>query len=187
MAVQGNVRGKAIMPDYIRRRVPGGCYFFTVNLHDRTTRLLTENIDLLRDVVQTVHRDLPFHIDAAVVLPEHLHMIWTMPIGDANYADRWRRIKASFSRRIEAGESRSRSRRRRGERGIWQRRFWEHTIADDEDFERHVDYTHYNPVKHGLVSKPIDWPHSTIHRYVRDGVLDADWGTGGVAMDMDLG
>jgi len=174
------------MPDYIRRKVPGGCYFFTVSLNDRTSRLLVDHVEALRDAFATTRRKFPFTIDAVVVLPDHLHAIWTLPSGDANYSDRWRRIKARFSRHIPPDESRTRTRRERHERGVWQRRFWEHLIEDATDFEHHVNYIHYNPVKHGLANSPVDWPYSSLHRYVAEGRLDATWGTNGLPHDLNL-
>jgi putative transposase len=110
-----------------------------------------------------------------VVLPDHLHTIWTMPDGDADFATRWRLIKSAFSRRLPAGERISNSRVAKGERGVWQRRYWEHTIRDENDFARHTDYIHVNPVKHGLVTQVRDWPYSSFHRMVKLGVYSEDW------------
>lgn len=160
---------------YRRANTAGGTYFFTVNLADRSSTLLVDAVDVLRDVVRLVQQRHPFHIDATVVLPDHLHAIWTLPEGDAGFPQRWALIKAGFSRKLPKGEQRSASRERKGERGIWQRRYWEHQIRDDKDFARHVDYIHVNPVKHGLVARPVDWPCSSIHRYVREGILPSDW------------
>jgi putative transposase len=145
-------------------RVEGGTYFFTVNLADRRRRLLTDRIDLLRQAVRRVRMHHPFEIDACVVLPDHLHCIWTLPAGDHAYSQRWRLIKFLVTEALQ------------GERGIWQPRFWEHTIRDDRDFRQHVDYVHFNPVKHRHVNRVTDWPYSTFHRYVRDGILPPDWG-----------
>jgi putative transposase len=152
------------MPNYRRMRVEGGTYFFTVNLADRRRRLLTDRIDLLRRAVQRVRAHHPFEIDACVVLPDHLHCIWTLPSGDHAYSQRWRLVKFLVTEALP------------GERGIWQPRFWEHTIRDDRDFRQHVDYLHFNPVKHRHVTRVTDWPYSTFHRYVREGILPADWG-----------
>jgi len=116
----------------------------------------------------------PFTIDAIVVLPEHLHAIMTLPEGDADFSTRWSQIKRRFTDAVTAGGKRL-ARRGNGEAALWQRRFWEHTVRDDDDFERHVDYIHFNPVKHGLVGRVRDWPHSSFHRYVRQGVLPEDW------------
>ncbi|TVO74102.1 REP-associated tyrosine transposase [Sedimenticola selenatireducens] len=169
---------------YRRSVIPGGTYFFTVNLFDRKQTLLLDHIALLRDAVSQVKARHSFSIDGMVILPDHLHAIWTLPDGDRDYSKRWMLIKASFSRGIMKGEQISMSRKAKGERGIWQRRYWEHLIRDDEDFQRHVDYIHYNPVKHGWVKRASDWPYSSIHRYIKKGVLDPNWGvsdvTGGV-------
>ena len=129
--------------------MPGGSYFFTVNLAERRLSLLTEYIDLLRRAFREVRTRHPFRIEAAVILPEHLHMIWTLPEDDADFALRWRLIKSGFSHALPGGERTSASRAGKGERGIWQRRYWEHTLRDENDFARHLDYIHFNPVKHG--------------------------------------
>ena len=165
---------------YRRATVGGGTYFFTVNLADRDRALLTDHAAVLRDAIRTVKIRHPFEIDAMVILPDHVHAIWTLPAGDADYPTRWALIKAGFSRNLSPGERRSRSRRGKGERGIWQRRYWEHQIRDDIDLARHVDYIHYNPVKHGYVPRAADWPQSSIHRYIRVGLMTADWGGDGV-------
>lgn len=167
------------MPDYRRAHHPGGLYFFTQNLLRRTGNdLLIRNIVLLRQTVDKVRRDHPFLIHAWVVLPDHLHCVLEFPRGDANYALRWRLIKAYFSKGLPAMEFRSEVRQRRGERGIWQRRFWEHLIRDEVDYRAHMDYVHFNPVKHGLVERVQDWPYSTFHRWVERGVYPVDWGGG---------
>ncbi|MFO1119598.1 MAG: transposase [Rhodospirillales bacterium] len=158
------------MSDYRRVRVPGGCYFFTVNLAERGDNgLLVRHWPVLRAVIAAVRAKRPFRIDAFVVLPDHLHGIWTLPEGDDDIAVRWMLIKTGFSRRLPPGEPRSASRRRRGERGIWQRRFWEHAIRDDHDFAAHVDYVHFNPVRHGYVAEPEAWPYSTFLKMVHRG------------------
>lgn len=163
---------------YRRANVKGGTYFFTVNLAERHRRLLVDHVDVLRAVVAQVKRRHPFHIDAFVVLPDHLHAIWTLPEGDADFARRWMLIKAGFSRHLAKGERRNASRMGKGERGIWQRRYWEHLIRDDGDFERHVDYVHYNPVKHGHVARAADWAYSSVHRYIAAGMVGPDRGAG---------
>ncbi|NCA83856.1 MAG: transposase [Opitutae bacterium] len=164
------------MPDYRRHRVPGGCYFFTVTLLERRRTLLVDHIDGLRDAVRRVRRRYPFAIDAWVVLPDHLHCVWSLPPGDAGYPTRWRLIKLLFVKALPKTERLSAVRQRRGERGIWQRRYWEHTIRDEEDYRRHVEYVHFNPVRHGLVTRVGDWPYSTFHREVAAGRLPLDWG-----------
>ena len=173
------------MADYRRARAPGGCFFFTVGLAQRKRSLLTEKIDDLRDVVRRVRQRHPFAIDAMVILPDHLHCLWTLPENDSDYSKRWFLIKSAFSRRVETGEYRRGSRVRRGERGIWQRRFWEHAIRDQGDFDNHVDYVHINPVKHGHAKRAVDWPHSSIHRYVRLGLCAADWAAEPFILDWD--
>ena len=164
------------MADYRRNFVSGGCYFFTVNLADRRQHLLTDHINDLRAACREVRSIRPFTIDAMVVLPDHLHAIWTLPDGNANFATRWRRIKSIVSLAVVSGEPISPSRAARGERGIWQRRFWEHTIRDERDYERHVEYIHFNPVKHGYVTRVRDWPYSSFHRFVKRGIYPDDWG-----------
>lgn len=163
------------MSRYRRNLAAGGTYFFTVALADRSGSLLTENIQRLRSVYRRVQLELPFETLAVCVLPEHLHAIWTLPPEDADYATRWNLIKGGFSRGLPPQPGRSDSKRRKREKGIWQRRFWEHTIRDDDDLQRHVDYIHHNPLKHGLVQRVADWPHSSFHRYVARGSLPVDW------------
>lgn len=151
------------MPRYLRPHVTGASIFFTVALADRGSCLLVERVDVLRHAVRETLRQRPFGIDAFVVLPDHLHCVWTMPAGDADFSVRWRLIKSRFSRALPLGAQRQ-SHVRRHERGIWQRRFWEHHIRNEEDFAAHVRYCWINPVKHGLVERPEDWPYSSIHR-----------------------
>jgi putative transposase len=161
---------------YRRADVAGGTYFFTVNLAERQRTLLVDQVDVLRTVMREVKARHPFEIDAMVVLPDHLHALWTLPVDDYDYPTRWMLIKAGFSRRIPPGERRNKSRMTKGERGIWQRRYWEHLIRDEQDFARHVDYIHYNPVKHGYVQRVADWPYSTFHRERERGIYPPDWG-----------
>lgn len=150
---------------YRRAAVAGGTYFFTVNLAERSADTLVRHIADLREVMSKVKTAHPFSIVAMVVLPDHLHAIWRMPAGDADYPKRWALLKAGLSRRLEQRERLRPSRAAKRERGIWQRRYWEHQIRDETDLARHVDYIHFNPVKHGWVSRPVDWPHSTLHGY----------------------
>ncbi len=165
------------MTSYRRPNSPGATWFFTVNLaRRRGSHLLTEKIDLLRDSIAGVKSRHPFAIDAFVVMPEHLHAIWTLPVGDRAIGMRWSLIKSQFSRGIPQSEFLRSSQVTRGERGIWQRRFWEHQIRDDADLEAHIDYIHYNPVKHGLVSRVADWPYSTFHQFVAKGWRSLEWG-----------
>jgi putative transposase len=175
------------MSEYVRYRVPGGCYFFTVNLLERRRYLLTEHIDLLREAFRRTMEKTHFHIDAIVILPEHIHCIWTLPPGDDDFSGRWRAIKKHFSKNLPKTERLSATRRRRHERGIWQRRFWEHVIRDERDYENHANYIHYNPVKHGWVTRCRDWPHSTFQRFVARGVYPMDWGDEVMEFDGDFG
>jgi putative transposase len=171
--------------DYRRVQVAGATYFFTVALLDRDSSLLAERVELLRAAVRKTKAARPFHIDAWVVLPEHLHCVWTLPEGDSDYSGRWRDIKAVFSRSLPKTEYLSPVRKRKGERGIWQRRFWEHTIRNEADYWNHVNYVHLNPVKHGLVKHVRDWPYSSFHRAVKAGIYPVDWMT--EVVDMDCG
>jgi len=173
------------MPDYRRNRVPGGTYFFTANLRDRQSDLLVSAIETLRAAIRETRARQPFHIDAWVVLPDHMHCLWTLPEGDADFPGRWQAIKIVFSKSCPATEARSPTMIRRRKRGIWQHRYWEHTIRDDRDYAAHMDYIHFNPVKHGFVDTPADWPHSTFRKCVAMGLYPADWsgqdaGIGGV-------
>ena len=174
------------MPNYHRNRVPGGTYFFTVNLLERRSHLLVEHIDVFRDAVRGVREKRPFHIDAWVVLPDHTHCVWTLPPGDDDYPARWKAIKIAFAKVLPKTERLSAARMRNGERGIWQRRFWEHTIRDERDYAAHVDYVHINPLKHGLVQRAVDWPHSSFHRATASGLYPHDWAGDGV-MDLVAG
>jgi putative transposase len=175
------------MTSYRRNFIAGGSFFFTVNLADRRLHLLTDHVEGLRAAFRQTRLSHPFTIDAMVVLPDHLHAIWTLPERDADFASRWRLIKSTFSRNLPMGETISPSRLARGERGIWQRRFWEHTIRNEDDFARHVDYIHINPVKHRLVARVQDWRHSSFHRMVERGVYPADWVGNVTNMEGDFG
>src|SRR5882724_13621472 len=157
------------MPNYRRVFIPGGCWFFTVYLLERRNTLLVDRIDALRDAVERTRKDHPFIIDAFVVLPDHIHAIWTLPPEDADFSTRWRLIKSRFAKVLPKHERLSDVRKARGERGIWQRRFWEHLVSDETDYARHVEYCYINPVKHRLVARVCGWPHSSFHRDVRAG------------------
>ena len=161
---------------YRRANTKGGTYFFTVNLHDRKSTLLVDEIDLLRTAFYRVKKQHPFIVNAIVVLPEHIHAIMTLPANDSDFAKRWSLIKAGFSRQLPKFEKISHSRAQKGERGIWQRRYWEHLVRDDVDLKRHIDYIHYNPVKHGHVPSPVDWPYSSLHGFIDKGIVDKSWG-----------
>ena len=164
------------MSNYIRNQLAGASYFFTLTLAQRNTSLLTDNIDLLRQAHQRANALHPFNTIAICILPDHLHAIWQMPADNGDYALRWRMIKSQFSRNFSANEQRSSSRIKHREKGIWQRRYWEHQIRDEFDLQRHKDYIHYNPVKHGLVSQAKDSPHSTFHKQVAQGLVGENWG-----------
>ncbi len=151
------------MPQYVRAK--GSIFFFTVVLAQRPSNLLVEEVDRLRRIYQTVQRRHPFETIAICVLPDHIHALWALPDGDTDFSTRWSLIKSGFSRGLDA---RARSMSKVAKKGIWQRRYWEHAIRNDEDFERHVDYIHFNPVKHGHVNRVADWPHSSFHRYVEE-------------------
>jgi putative transposase len=159
---------------YRRNFVPGGTYFFTLTLVDRRSTMLIDRVDELREAYRSVVFARDIATVAICILPDHLHSIWTMPDGDANYSSAWALIKARFSRSIAKTDTRV-ARAQDGGFSVWQRRFWEHTIRDERDLVNHVNYIHFNPVKHGHVSRAADWAHSSFHRYVRDGVLAADW------------
>jgi putative transposase len=164
------------MPNYRRLQIPGATYFFTVNLQDRSARLLVEHVQALRRAFEQTRLARPFDLVAIAVLPDHLHCLWTLPPGDGDNASRWRQIKSTFSRAIATTECRSISREQRRERGLWQHRFWARWIGNESDLHAHIDYIHRNPMKHGHVEHVRDWPYSSFHRYVRDGLVAADWG-----------
>ena len=167
---------------YRRARVEGGTYFFTVVTHRRRRFLCEpENVSHLREAFRYVMTRRPFKINAFVLLPDHLHCVWTLPVGDCNFSTRWRLVKSAFTRACDEAYrgAVSASRRRKGEQAVWQRRFWEHQIRDERDLIQHVEYIHYNPVKHGLVKAPKDWEYSSFHRYVSKGIYDQEWGSEG--------
>ncbi|HZQ13067.1 MAG TPA: transposase [Pseudolabrys sp.] len=163
------------MPNYRRAKIAGGTFFFTLTLADRSSDLLLREIDRLRRAYAQVQERRPFDTVAICILPDHLHAIWSLPSGDTDFARRWNLIKGGFSRGL-SDTVRSQSKIAKREKGIWQRRYWEHAIRDEADLARHIDYIHFNPVKHGLVSRVCDWPHSSFHRYVKRGDLPSDWG-----------
>jgi putative transposase len=164
------------MTQYRRNWTAGGTYFFTLVAANRANGPLVNHITALRAAFRIVIAEYPFEIDAIVILPDHLHAIRTLPPGDSDYAMRWKKIKAAFSKHLPDTEPRSASRIAKGERGIWQRRYWEHTIRDDDDYRAHCDYVYFNPVKHGYVRAVSEWPHSTFLRFVERGVYSIDWG-----------
>ena len=161
------------MPRYVRAK--GNIFFFTVVVAQRPSSLLVEEVDRLRRIYQTVQRRHSFETIAICVLPDHIHALWALPDGDTDFSRRWSLIKSGFSRGLDP-QARSMSKVAKREKGIWQRRYWEHTIRNDADFERHVDYIHFNPVKHGYVATVADWAYSSFHRHVEQGLLTKDWG-----------
>jgi putative transposase len=163
------------MSRYRRLFRPGATYFFTVCLADRRSQLLTEDIAGLRTAYATTLSTMPVRTEAIVILPDHVHAIWTLPEGDSDFPNRWRMIKTEFSKSHAASDSASDSKLARGEKGVWQRRYWEHLIRDDAELAAHIAYCWGNPVKHGLAEKAVDWPYSSIHRDVRLGRVSADW------------
>ncbi|MGB3239304.1 MAG: transposase [Geitlerinemataceae cyanobacterium] len=169
------------MTDYRRYTLSGGTYFFTQVTHQRQPWLCSEIARThLRAAIQHVRQKYPFTIDAIVLLPDHIHAIWTLPGGDSDYATRWRLIKTYVTRKcvnlLNLGTPTNQSRKKRGERNLWQRRYWEHYIRDEIDFSRHCDYIHYNPVKHGLCNAPEEWQYSSFHHFVARGFYPSNWG-----------
>lgn len=155
------------MSNYHRARVPGGSYFFTLVAHDRLPVLTSDNVRVaLRAAVQSVREEHPFHVEAWVLLPDHLHCIWRLPEDDADYSMRWAKIKRLTRHHIgiSAGQK------------LWQPRYWEHCIRNENDFTNHIDYIHWNPVKHGLVRSAAEWPYSTFNRFVAAGMYPENWG-----------
>lgn len=151
------------MPNYQRPKLTGVPVFFTVNLADRQSDVLVAEVDRLREAVWMTRNERPFEVEAWVVLPDHMHCIWRLPTGDRDYGVRWRLIKSRFSRGLPKAHTRP-SHDARHERGIWQRRFWEHHIRNEADFAAHLRYCWLNPVKHGYVTRPEDWPYSSVHQ-----------------------
>jgi putative transposase len=172
------------MPNYRRPRVPGATVFFTVNLATRGDSLLVQEIDRLKWAFSETLKARPCQLDALVILPDHIHAVWTLPKEDSDYSGRWGKIKSLFVRDLPAGSVR-RSHRKRGEKGIWQRRFWEHHIRSPEAYRALVQYCWINPVKHGLVSRAADWPYSSIHRDIRLGRVEPEWS--GVVSEGEFG
>jgi putative transposase len=170
------------MSRHRRVKIEGGLFFFTLALADRSSDVLVRHIERLRHAYQVTQQCLSFETIAMCILPDHLHAVWLLPDGDSDFPARWSLFKSDFSRGLPAAQLRSASKIKKREKGIWQRRYWERAVRNEADLERHVGYIHYNPVKHGLVSRVVDWPHSSFHRYVERGLLPADWG--GDAMDI---
>lgn len=168
------------MPEYRRAFQPGGIFFFTVVTQDRRRFLCNDRArEFLRIAIRSVQRESPFELPAIVLLPDHLHCIWELPDGDGDFSTRWSRIKRLFTKQwLEIDGLRgevSLSKKKHREAGVWQRRFWEHMIRDQQDLENHVNYVHFNPVKHGYVDCPHAWPYSSFHGWVKQGTYDAYW------------
>ena len=162
------------MVAYRRNRVQGGYYFFTVNLKNRNQSWLVEHVDLLRSAFQETQQKYPFKTIAVVILPDHMHALWGLPEGDDDYSMRWKYLKGRFTSKLKKRITLRKS--AKGKYGVWQDRFWEHTIKDENDMHRHIDYIHYNPVKHHHCDAVKDWKYSSFHRFVENGVLPIDWG-----------
>ncbi len=169
------------MPNYKRAFVPGGTYFFTLVTYRRCPLFESEtHRNCLNYVIRRVQQSQPFDLPAICLMPDHLHCMMVLPENDVDFPGRWNAIKGLFSKEMRRngmqGGVVSKGRSNKKEVGIWQRRYWEHLIRDEDDYRRHLDYIHFNPVKHGLVKSPIDWPWSSIHRYMRIGWYEPDWG-----------
>ena len=194
---------------YRRTFVPGGTYFFTVVTAWRRRLFCDEGtVDLVRQAFRHVKAQRPFTVNAMVVLPDHLHCIWTLPTADEDYPTRWRLIKTWVTKRYPCGRPQASrpSRRldssekqsdyaplirpttsRRQKPVVWQARYWEHLIRNEEDYRQHVEYIHYNPVKHGHVPRPWDWPHSSFRQYVQEGLYPREWGDTAPLLDEKIG
>jgi putative transposase len=163
------------MSNYVRPKQPGARVFFTVTLADRGSDVLVREIGALREAVREVRSERSFGIDAWVILPDHMHAVWTLPEGDADFSTRWKDIKTRFTKAVGIVGWRSSSKVAKGEAGLWQRRFWDHHIRDEQDYANHVCYCWINPVKHGLVERAVDWPYSSIHRDIARGIVEPEW------------
>ncbi|MBV9575221.1 MAG: transposase [Gammaproteobacteria bacterium] len=160
------------MSQYKRFYQSGGYYFFTlVSYHRRPIFVNCENVKYFKDAIDKVKKSYPFFLNAIVILPDHLHCIWRLPENDKDFSTRWRLIKRYFSMKMNTAIN------HRNEKEIWQRRFWEHSIRNEIDWQKRMDYIHYNPVKHGLVTSPGDWKHSSFNYWVKKGIYEKDWGS----------
>ncbi len=174
---------------YRRVYIKGGSYFFTV-VSEKRRKLFADydNVKLLRKAFKKVMQKRPFVIDAAVVLPDHLHFIWTLPEQDYDYSTRWRLIKTEFSKKLpNKPQVQNANRKNKQQQDVWQHRGWEHCLRNERDFQQHIEYIHYNPVKHGWVKRASDWPYSSIHRYIKMGLLSEHWGVDVIDFDDDIG
>ncbi|MCD6527709.1 MAG: transposase [Desulfuromonas sp.] len=165
--------------EYRRSHTPGGSFFFTLVTENRRPIFASkEAVAVLREAMRHVKNSRPFDINAAVIFPDHIHCIWTLPPDDADFSTRWRLIKTWFTKHCDPSlrDNPNRVRTAKGGQSIWQQRYWEHQLRDEQDFIRHVEYIHFNPVKHGLVASVNEWPYSSFHRYVDEGNYPSNWG-----------
>jgi len=166
---------------YRRYFVPGGCYFFTVVTENRQKILtLPSSYAFLQEAFDKVKQDRPFVLEALVILPDHLHCIWKLPPGDFDFSTRWRLIKTRFTKQHRSSgssESQGKHFQKKNQKKVWQNRYWEHFLRDEDDYRNHIDYIHFNPVKHGYVQSPTEWPFSSFHNYVKSGLLPKNWGS----------
>lgn len=172
------------MPEYRRLRTKGASYFFTVVTHQRQPILcLPKSLEAMRGVFRDVADRRPFQTDAWVILPDHMHVVWTLPEGDSDYSSRWAIVKKELTKHlrsvVDTNPASTSSRVRHRDGAVWQRRFWEHQIRDERDCRAHLDYIHFNPVKHGLARTPKDWQCSSFHKCVAQGTYEEDWGSDG--------
>ena len=175
---------------YRRVYTKGACYFFTLVTEQRRPIFKNDQqIKILRESFKKVKQKYPFKIDAIVVLPDHIHCIWTLPEGDQDYSTRWRLIKTGFTKQCDTSiiQSPNHTRTRKKQQAIWQHRFWEHMIRNEQDYQHHVEYIHYNPVKHGLVKQASDWPYSSLHQYINDGIVPRNWGVSYIESPDNIG
>ena len=172
--------------NYRRAFIPGGSYFFTLVTENRRSIFASrENVDVLRNAFRNVKNKRPFSLDAIVIMPDHLHCVWTLPPDDADFATRWRLIKTWFTKHcnVPLCATPDAARMAKNEQAIWQHRYWEHLLRDDEDYTRHVEYIHYNPVKHGYVASPMEWEYSSFRAYVKECLYLEDWGSSAMEFD----
>ena len=175
---------------YRRAYIKGACYFFTVDAEKRHPVFRREDqVEVLRQAFRQVKPKYPFHIDAMVVLPDHLHSIWTLPEGDEDYSTRWWLIKTWFTKHCDKSMLKmpNQARKRKQQQEIWQHRYWEHVIRDETYYQHHIDYIHYNPVKHGYLERAADWPFSSLRNYINRGIVPENWGVSGIEFPDDIG
>ena len=174
------------MAGHRRKFNPGGTFYYTLSLADRQSSALVDHIAALQAAMRDARAKAPFKIEAIVILPNHFHAILTLPQRDDGFTERWRHINNSFTIAVAAASPPT-PREARGEYALWQERYWEHAIRDETDLARHIEYIHFNPVKHRMVERVADWPHSSFHRYVRRGLLPGDWASTAPCAGEDFG